>query len=165
MNMINCFRFVRDIPYRIPTSVDEPDYCCSGKHKILYQLFNALKIKVRYRVCEFLWSEVGLPKEVQKISHENLCTHIYLEVFISSKSWIIVDATWDKRLSKIFHINDWNGKTDTIIALKPTKVYSPSESKKYVETESVVDVVSDLKINGKFYAAVNKWLEGIRAQS
>lgn len=144
---------------------NEPDYCCSGKHKILYHLLVSLNLKIRYRVCEFLWSEVGLPEEVKKIFHENLCTHTYLEVFIPKRGWVVVDATWDKGLSKIFHANDWDGKSDTAVAVKPVKIYSPTESKKYVETENADDIINDLRINGKFYNSINKWLEEIRAQS
>lgn len=165
MNTVNYFRFVRDIPYKIPISENEADYCCSGKHKVLYQLLKSLKLKVRYRVCEFLWSSVNLPKEVVNIFHQDLSTHTYLEVFIQARGWIVVDSTWDERLSKLFQINEWDGKNNTVIAVKPVRIYSPAESKRYVETESVDDVTNDLKINGKFYDAINKWLEKIRAQS
>lgn len=165
MDAVDYFKFVRDIPYKISTTLDEPDYSCSGKHKILYQLLSSIKLKVRYRVCEFLWEDVNLPKKVKKIPHENSCTHTYLEVFVPKRKWVVVDATWDKKLSKNFKINDWGGKNDTPIAVKTTKIYSPETSKKFVESESTKDIENDFKINGAFYEAINNWLEDIRTNS
>lgn len=160
---IEFFNRVRDIPYKIPLSTSEPDYCCSGKHKILFDLLKSLDLKVRYRVCEFLWNQFDLPEDVKNIPHEENCTHTYLEAYIpENNKWIIVDATWDKGLSDKFMINEWDGMNDTKNAIQPSKIYSPEESEKFVRTESKEDTEKDLEINGKFYDAFNKWLESLR---
>lgn len=64
MKQIDYFYFVRDIPYKILISIKETDYCCSGKHEILFELLKSLGLKVRHRVCMFLWSSLNLPLEL-----------------------------------------------------------------------------------------------------
>lgn len=162
---VDYFNSARDAHYKIPTTLTEEDNCCSGKHKKLHQLLQSINVKVRYRVCEFLWEDVNLPKEVEKIPHDDACTHTYLEVYNPHKEkWVVVDATWDRGLSNVFKINEWDGENDTAIAVKPTKIYSPEESKRFVENESVDDMKKDLGRNGKFYRAVNTWLETVRIE-
>jgi len=58
VNCINAFEQIRDIPYRIPMSLDEVDYCCSGKALLLKNKLESLGFQVRYRVCRFRWSEM-----------------------------------------------------------------------------------------------------------
>lgn len=161
MKKIKYFYFVRDIPYKISTSLKEPDYSCSGKHEILFKLLKSLGLKVRYRICEFLWSSLNLPLKLQKTINEDKCTHTYLEINIKGK-WKILDATWDIGLKKIFHINEWNGKSNTKIAVKPIKIFSPEKSKKMVGSETEELVRQDLKINREIYKGFNNWLENIR---
>ncbi len=91
MKQVDYFYFVRDIPYKIPTSIKETDYCCSGKHEILFDLLKSLGLQARYRICLFLWSSLNLPPKLKKIPHENDCTHTYLEINIKGK-WKILDA-------------------------------------------------------------------------
>jgi hypothetical protein len=162
MDAITCFKFVRDIPYRIPTAIDEADYCCLGKHKILHVLLSSLGLQVRFRACAFLWSSLDLPEEVKRIPHKDVCIHRYVEVFNREQNkWIIVDATWDKGLSSKFKINEWDGKSDTELAVKPVKIYDENRSKEFIEIDTKL-IIEDLKANGEFYKAVNKWLESIR---
>lgn len=161
MKAVDYFYFVRDIPYKIPLSIEEIDYCCSGKHEILFSLLKSLDLQVRYRVCVFSWSSLKLPPAVDKISHENECTHTYLEVKIKDK-WEILDATWDIGLKKILPINDWDGKSGTKTALEPIEVFSPAKSKKIVKSQIKRVIEKDIKLNGKFYKAFNEWLDTIR---
>ena len=104
---------------------------------------------------------MNLPSALARIPHEDVCTHVYLEV-LTRKKWVIVDSTWDKGLSKVFKINNWDGKSDTSIAVRPSRVYSPSKSKELIEKESKEDIKLDLKKNGKFYSALNDSLSKIR---
>jgi len=161
MDLISLFTSIRDIPYKIPMQWGGEDNCCSGKHE---KLFNLLKkeYEVRYRVCVFLWSSLKLPPELEKIPHDNDCTHIFLEIKIDG-DWKILDATWDKGLKNLFHINEWDGKSDTEIAVKPTKIFTPQKSLEIVNNQSEEGINKDLKINGKFYKGFNKWLNKNRA--
>lgn len=163
MNKVDYFYFVRDIPYKIPTFLGEPDYCCSGKHRILLDLLRNLGLQVRYRVCLFLWSDLGLQPRLERISHDDDCTHTYLE-FKVGENWKVLDATWDVGLAKVFFVNEWNGKSKTKIAVKPIEVFSPMKSRDIVRKQTKKVIEEDLKINRKFYKAFNKWLEKIRTK-
>ena len=159
---INYFYFVRDIPYKIPTSIKETDYCCGGKHKILSDLLKSLGLQVRNRVCLFLWNSLDLPSKFKKISYENDCTHTYLEIKTNNR-WEVLDVTWDVGLARVFHINDWDGKSNTEIAVKPIKIFSPQKSEEILNNfEKKENIIKDLKMNGKFYEAFNNWLKEIR---
>ena len=158
MNTIKAFKIARDIAYRIPLSLDEKDDCCSGKHKLLKDILEKQGLEVRYRVCSFLWSSIDLPEKVSSVHHDDNCTHVWLEVFINGE-WVIVDATWDSGLKNIFHVNEWDGKTNTQIAVKPIKIFSPQKSEDIMNHENDEDILNDLKINGEFYKAFNDWLE------
>jgi len=157
MNVIKSFKTVRDLPYRIPLALGEKDVCCSGKHKILKDLLVKEGFKVRYRVCSFLWSSIDLPEKVLNISHDNNSTHVWLEVNINNE-WIVVDATWDSGLKNIFHVNEWDGKSNTEIAVKPLEIFNPQKSADIMDNESDEEILSDLKTNWEFYKAFNDWL-------
>ena len=164
MDLISAFNSVRDIPYRIPLKWRQKDDCCSGKHKKLFNLFTRMGYPVRYRVCVFLWSNLNLPSELKKIPHDDDCTHVYLEINIKGK-WKILDATWDKGLKNIFHVNEWDGKSDTEIAVKPIKIFTPQKSLKIASNQNKETIDNDLKINGDFYKSFNEWLEKMRKKS
>lgn len=159
--LIKEFKKVRDIPYYIPLNVNENDLCCSGKSRILAKKFNALGYKTRYRVCSFRWNSLNIPKDIISVPHENQCTHVFLEIILENK-WVIIDATWDKGLSQIFHINNWNGKSNTKVAVPVLEIYSPEKSEEIMKNENTDIIEKDLKINGEFYKSFNNYLNFIR---
>ena len=161
MSLISLFNSVRDIPYRIPLEWGEEDNCCSGKHKKLLKLLIQNGYKVRYRVCVFLWSSLNISPELEKIPHDNDCTHTYLEIYLNG-NWKVLDATWDIGVKNLFYINKWDGKSDTKIAVNPIKIFNPQKSSEIVKNQKEDIITQDLKINGKFYKAFNEWLENNR---
>ncbi|MCX6739793.1 MAG: hypothetical protein NTZ49_01020 [Candidatus Parcubacteria bacterium] len=161
MDIKSVFKTVRNIPYRIPVVLGEKDDCCSGKNKALKDLLNKQGLEVRYRVCGFLWSTIDLPKKVSKIPHDDYSTHLYLEALINKK-WVIIDATWDIGLKNIFHINKWDGKSNTEIAVKPIEIFSPQKSADIMNSENIEEMKKDRKVNGRFYEAFNNWLNEVR---
>jgi len=164
MDIISIFNQIRDIPYKIPVSLKEEDFCCSGKHKKLKNILEEKGYKVRYCVCSFSWVSMNLPQEVLKIPHEYLSTHVYLEVFIDNK-WLIMDATWDSKLKSFFHVNDWNNKDNSQIAVIPIETFTHEKSLSIMENQDEKEILSDLKINGEFYKNFNNWLEEIRSSN
>ena len=162
-NITKIFNQVRHIPYSIPLSIKEKDCCCSGKHKILKQLLENLGYKVRYRVISFKWDSMNLPSELTNIPHQNISTHVYLEVLINNK-WLDMDATWDIDLKNIFPINNWDGISNNIIAVPVLKKFSLKKSQEIMNSETEDEINKDLKINEKFYQNFNYWLQSIRQQ-
>ena len=158
MDIISTFESIRDIPYRIPLKWGEEDNCCSGKHEKLFNLLTKNGYDVRYRVCVFLWSGLNLPPELANIPHDDDCTHTYLEINIEG-NWKILDATWDNKLKNLFHINEWDGKSDTKIAVKPTKIFTPQKSLEIVNNQNEEVINKDLEINREFYKNFNEWLD------
>lgn len=158
MNIIESFKSVRDLPYRIPLTLNEKDVCCSGKHKMLKDLLEEDGFEVRYRVCSFLWSSVELPKEVANVAHDNQSTHVYLEVLIDGE-WVVVDATWDLGIKNIFYVNEWDGESNTEIAVRPLEIFSPQKSADIMNHMNDEQILDDLKVNGEFYKVFNNWLD------
>ncbi len=158
MSVVGVFRAVRDIPYRIPLSSHEQDQCCAGKHGRLFNELRAKGYTARMRTCVFLWNSISLPKELKRIPHEKTSYHSYVEVFLHGK-WVRLDATWDKPLQHILPVSEWDGTSDTPIAVKPIKIFSRYEEYPHFE-DTIID--DDVKVNGKFYHALNLWLESER---
>lgn len=157
------FQEIRDIPFHIPLSYTDEDRCCSGKHKKFLEILTENVYDARWRVCTFKWSTLHLPESVLAVPHSDDTTHAYLEITINSK-WKKVDATWDMPLRKIFPVNEWDGVSDTTIAVPCISLYSPEESASIMANETQEMIENDLNINWKFYEALNKWLEEIRLQ-
>lgn len=168
MKKTEYFRLVRDIPYKIALRPNETDYCCGEKNKMLHQLLEELKMKVRFRECTFLWSDLNIPKKILKIPHKDKSAHIYLEVYLpKKKKWVAVDATWDSGLSDVLQVSEWDGESATSIAVKPLTKYSTKKSKRdeKKDEKDIKGVVKDLKQNKKFYIALNKWFESVRKKN
>ena len=163
MNLRDSYNQVRDISYRIPLGADETDYCCTGKHKLLFEVLEHAGFTVRWVVCRFNWSALPLPEVVTREPHEDASTHAYLEVETPDGSWWKVDATWDKPLAQVLPINEWDLAADAVVAVPEKSTFSPEESARIVADETREAIEADLKVNGQFYAAVNRWLEEMRA--
>lgn len=173
MDAVDYFTFVRDTPFRMPLSVGDPDYSCAGKHVVLRTLLSSLGLKVRYALCRFSWNSLDMPESLKEIPHEDV-THVYLEVYYKEQTrWMSVDATWDKGLAPKLPVSEWDGRSDTIIAVKPIESLKPIESQeefdKWLNSPPPsmdewlsLPLDSPLKVNGKFYEALNKWVESIR---
>lgn len=158
MELEHLFQAVRDIPYRIPLSPNEPDQCCSGKVRQLKHALDAAGYTTRYRVCDFAWSDLPITPEVLAILHDNRSTHVYLEVQRGA-AWLAVDPTWDNALHTLFPIASWDGTTSTSLAVTPIHLYSETESAHIMEHEDAAATAKDLQRNGMFYAALNAWLQ------
>ncbi|OGY99773.1 MAG: hypothetical protein A2945_02135 [Candidatus Liptonbacteria bacterium RIFCSPLOWO2_01_FULL_52_25] len=165
MNIVQEFEKIRDIPYRIPLSTTERDDCCSGKSEQLLKILKVAGHGARYRVCTFRWSDLNLPNWVEQVPHENECTHTYIEILLDGE-WKIVDATWDRGLKNIFAVNNnWDGRSNTEVAVPVRKLFSPKQSAEYMKRSATTDAIAeDLKKNGKFYEAFNRWLETKRRE-
>jgi hypothetical protein len=158
MSLPDSFKAIRDTPYKIPLTPNEEDTCCSGKHKALKDLFIQQGYEARYRVGSFLWRSIDLPGEVSSVPHDDLSSHVWLEVLIDGE-WITIDATWDVGLKNIFHVNEWDGKSNTEIAVKILEVFSPEKSAEIMDGENGDNFSDDSKTDKEFCRTFNEWLE------
>ena len=163
-NLQKVFIEIRDIPYGIPLAYGTEDRCCAGKHKKFLEILKKDGYDVRWRVCTFKWSTMSLPENLLTVPHDDNSTHVYLEVMVGGE-WKKVDATWDKPLENILPVNEWDGLSDTKIAVPVISTYSPEESFSIMEGESKEIVEADLEVNGSFYKALNAWLEEVRLKN
>lgn len=167
---VRLFRIVRDIPYFIATEQGQQDYCCATKPLILNKLLSTMGLKCRHILCTFKWVDLGLPKDILKLPHDETDTHEYLEVWIPEiGAWARVDPNWDSWIkNRSIPIADWDGLHDTILAVKPLETYSPEESAKIVAEEEQVDTElrrAYLDKNSQFFNGLNLWLESQRVKS
>jgi len=154
------FEKVRDIPYRIALSPDEVSDDCLGKAQKLFKILEESGYEVRYRLCKIRWSTMDLPKEVDEKPHDDDCSHAYLEVRIDGQ-WKLIDATWDRGLGKIFHINEWGEEQE--MAIPCLERMSPEESVEHIKHITTREgIIADLEESGEFYRALNDWLEKCR---
>ncbi len=156
MALIEAFNSVRNIVYHCPESRRDVDARCWGKQRMLFKKIKKLGYKVRYRVCEFKWRELKLPKEITDKAPKKTDYHLYLEIEIDGK-WTKVDASDDPGLGLV----EWDGKHDTKLSVKCLKVLSPEESAK-VESDEKENYDKILKEYREFYIAINRFLERIR---
>lgn len=156
------FYRIREIPYRIPLSLTEPDQCCSGKTKQLFAVCESLWIPCRYRVVEFLWSDSGLPNEVSEISHDDLCTHVFLEILLWNE-WYYADPTRDSWLRSVFQISERDWVSSTYFAVKPIRFYDLQTSHEIMMWDSTEqEIIDDLEKHRPFYKSLNLWFEEVR---
>lgn len=168
MTSIEIFNQVRDIPYRIPLSLDETEGeyggSCLYKVELLKKLLETEGLECRYRIGTFLWSQLNLPEEVMQAEHNDNGEHVWLEVCINNK-WIILDPSWDIGLAKIFSINSWDGISDTKPAVKSIEILDVSASADIMDFDNYEEAfLEDLAINGEFYKALNTYLDQIRSK-
>jgi len=158
--VIEKFKEIRDTPYSIPLSDEEEDVCCSGKNKMLKVYLESIGYKVRWRVGRFRWGEVGLPKDILDLIEDDLEMHAWLEFYIEDE-WRAVDATWDKGLSSVFHINEWDGETATEVGVPLLKTFSPEKSEEIMEAGD--DDFTEQE--ERFFKAINQWLKEVRQEA
>ena len=162
VDSISYFTFVRDIPFRLPLSVDEPAPYCVDKHVVLKTLLSSLGFNVRYALCRWSWSSLDLPESLKQIPHEDRAMHVYLEVYNKEQArWMTVDATWDKGLASKLPVSEWDGRSDTTLAVKPTESLQPMESQEEFD-KLELRIRQAIKVNSKFFEALNNWVESIR---
>jgi hypothetical protein len=157
MDAISLFNQIRELPLKLPESLNEENFTCWGKHRKLFALLNQAGYSVRYRVCEFAWSDHNFPKEILNIKHKDIENHLFLEININNV-WVVVDCTFDSKMPKF---NSWDGKSNCELAVKPRKIFTPVESS-FLEKQQAFKFEEDFRQNKDFFIALNKFYDLIR---
>ncbi|MFP3945386.1 MAG: transglutaminase domain-containing protein [Archaeoglobaceae archaeon] len=175
--LVNIFKKVRDIPYgtlgsgsRDPLKVYRNNRgTCSGKHFLLRDLFLSLGMKVKDMVCFHYYSQmprsIDYPPQLMQLLEDNKGVpdyHNYLQVY--NGDWLTVDATFDYPLKDYFVVNEWDGKTDTRLSVKPVEMWEVDDAenfKIYLLNKLPPDVQKGRK---RFLQKFSEWLEVLRRQ-
>lgn len=151
---IKKFYEIRDIPYHISLS-GEAKHCCEGKSKLLAECLMSLGYITFIRAGLFRWFDLKLPKSLNHIKHDDVCTHVFLEIENLEKESVFVDSTWNSGLKEAgFLISEWNGKSSTELAIPCFKIFSRMESKDHLDSFEYRD--------NKFYKAFNEYCDSFR---
>ncbi|MBP9749901.1 MAG: hypothetical protein KBD21_04175 [Candidatus Pacebacteria bacterium] len=164
MELVQIFNAIRDIPYKISLSNDDLAVDCDQKHKRLAAEFKNLGVETRFRICSFLWSSMPLPEDVLSVPHVDTCEHLFVEAYIGVR-WVVLDVTWDSALRTVLPVNEWDGRSDTELAVTPILVYPAAEERELVHNSSEESFEKDLTDSGLFYRALNEWLESVRRKN
>lgn len=159
-NLIRAFESIRDVPYSIPMDFKGPDNCCSGKAIRLKNYFKSQGLEARYRVVDFKWSKLGLPAYVLSAVHSDDSTHVFVEVKLEN-GWQKVDPTWDRGLSKALPVAEWDGMSDTVLAV-PIERYYDDETSEALMQFSKEEFDKERAENLQFYQRINDWLKTVR---
>jgi hypothetical protein len=135
-SMISIFTHIRDLPYSLVAPASDPKTSmeqlivtgrgsCGPKHYLLSEMFRKLNISVIFSTVAFSWDDPDLhyPPGLRELAPRlPIAHHLACRVQVGCR-WILVDATWDRPLSKAgFPVNDhWDGYSDTRCAVKPLK--------------------------------------------
>ena len=152
---VNAFNMVRDIPYKLDNP--EKDSSCSSKAKLLGEILVRLGFSVKIMVALFDWRDLPLPTDMSIIGYQTfgISKHYFLSVKnANAKGWVNVDPTWDSALKNVFTITQWDGKTDTILAVQTDNI-KPYEG-------TLGDLKFKNRLNNPFAIRFNSWLEEVR---
>jgi len=158
----NLFIAVRDIPYRIPLKFDDPDNSCHGKSILLNNLLKSYNYNSRIMLCTFKWSELRIDDSCKKFIVKDLQYHYFVELNLDGR-WIKLDTTLDSGLKRKIPVNDWDGFSDTRIAVVPIKFLSEDESRKILKSSLSMKYFREkMKSNGRLYKRLNEVYQEIR---
>jgi hypothetical protein len=174
---ISIFNKVRDIPYG-STGEREPEEIvrnnlgsCSGKHILLSNLLRKLGMKTKIATCLHHFEKAlpfneTYPKRLKDIinNYNVIDFHHFVRLYVDG-SWVALDASWDAPLQYFgFPVNlNWDGRSDTIIAVKPIKFYD--------DTDDIImfkqKLLGTLKpqesdVRSEFLKLLTDWLRSIR---
>ncbi len=127
--IVELFVRVQKVPYYLFRHRDSKKLfslnkgCCAEKVIWLGNKFKSLGLPVRYFLIEFKWEDLPIPDDILGLKEMGPDYHLAMKTEIDGK-WVWIDPTWDPALGKLgFPITeDWDGKSDTLLAVKPLKV-------------------------------------------
>lgn len=159
--LCDAFKVIRDIPYILSTP--EYDCSCSSKIKILGEILIRLGLDVKVMTCDFQWTNLPIPLSLSRLATEEfgISRHYFLNVKgeATKYKWVQIDPTWDIKLKQVFPIAEWNGISDTILAVPTVHI------REYTMNDipvSLDDFYFRDRSRSKFSYQFNRWLNTIR---
>lgn len=162
------FTLVRDIPYRLAGGDPETlmkDYHgeCTRKHLFLAPRFRNLGYKVDIGLAIFDWRDLPIPPEILSLLRSPIQHHMFLFAEKYGRR-SIVDATWDKEMSKRgFPFIEWQDNGDMSLAVNSNHikiVHLPILQARAFVSQSIKNVrqIAYGPLKTPFNDAFNNWL-------
>lgn len=174
--LVKIFKKVRDIPYgstgeRDPQKILKAKLgSCSGKHLLLKELFELLGYQAKIITCYHHFDE-ALPRREYPEALQNLITehtvidfHHFIQIKRNNR-WVVVDATWDTPLKAYgFPVNtDWDGNTDTQLAVKPIKFYPEVDNLIAFKKQLIEELEpEEREVRRRFLDLLTEWFTTLR---
>lgn len=173
---IAVFEHVRDIPYAYPASRDPGDVLrqhrgsCSGKHRLLGEMFRLLGLRVRHVIGMHRFNEslIAFPEPMQALLRKNQIVdmHDYLQVR-EGDAWIDVDATWERSLRDFgFPVNEeWDGRQSMTLSVIPDEVTIAEGDPEKVKEDLLSRLTPRQRMLRKqFLEALGAWVQELTAE-
>lgn len=150
-NIVNLFEKVRDIPYhcdvtRNPQNLFKKNRgSCFEKNVYLGNRLEDIGYDVKYMKAEFEWDKLPISDSTLSLLDDKDSEHLFLEVKMEDR-WISIDSTFDSELEKAgFRVEtDWDGKSDTIIAVPPDEISEWRDIPKIIEVDDKLEFFTQL---------------------
>ncbi len=159
-NRIEIFNNVRDLPFKI---TGKDSMYCSKKCTLLKRRLANIGIESKIMIGNFKWTDIALPKNIIQLINKDREQHAFLRVCIpETKKWVDVDPTWDNSLRDVFQISKWDGKNDTILMTKLSKIREHKKAKFLRRLYIRIKRKFIKENNYNFYVQLDNWLDSVR---
>lgn len=133
--LVALFAFVQAMPYRWPGPRDAAHTLehgwgtCSGKNYLLAELLQAAGIACAHTLVsgDLTHNPPGVPPEMRRLLDAGPLPDVHSALSVLGPAGpVTVDASWDPPLARLgFPVaRNWDGTTDTPLAIAPTAVYA-----------------------------------------
>ena len=157
---ISIFNYVRDIPYYVQPNQNPLDAMkqnrgnCGQKARLLNLLLKEIGIHTKFISMEYRLDRLPMPSHILKTLQLKTDYHL-ANMIRRGNRWILLDATADPGLAKgKFHVNEWDGKSDTKPFVKPI---TTSEDKEYRKRLNAWLKQTETIDRNKLNVSLDKW--------
>ncbi len=177
MDLITSFQTVRDIPFgplpgdreddRVARMLRGNKGSCTAKHYYLCDLLESEGMSTLLVTYPFRWKELDINYPRTLLEHAErmpLAYHLACKANISG-GWVLLDATWDPPLEKLgFNVNDWDGSSDTTLAVRPLDEVVHETRKQRIEyiRNNRCYGQEQLQTTLEFHRLLDSWLQSAR---
>jgi hypothetical protein len=172
------FRHVQAMPYRFPGPRDAKQTLasragtCAGKNYLLRELLLAAGVPCAHLIatCDLRESLPALPAHLRELAKSGPLPDVHsLLTAVGPDGPVLVDASWDPSLrAHGFTVQgDWDGRSDTAVAVKPHAIYAVCGEDPIVEKEAVRTRLyrgrgADLDRRNLYLTLLSEWMQTLR---
>jgi hypothetical protein len=172
--IVTVFRKVRDIPYGVIDSRDPLKVLaankgtCSGKHLLLAGLYRSMGLLVKDMVAFHKYQD--LPRKTRYpdklkllLQRGNGVPDYHNFITLSLKgTWVTLDATFEEDLKDHFVVNEWDGRGDTKLSVRPIIAWEVKEPVGFKLTKLAEMPLEIQNCRKEFLRAFSDWLVQLR---